>query len=112
MVKSHYIGDGHPTFNRNPYNGYIKPYYWLHFPIRYYREIMGVDRPWHIYLLTIFQANYPPYVCKSIQNKNQTLDDCWSRWWATKTCSYFMSFCDDHQDVLAPRYIAHIHLSE
>ena len=29
MVKSRYIGDGHPTFNRNPYNGYIKPYYWI-----------------------------------------------------------------------------------
>ena len=29
MVKSHYIGDGHPTFNRNPYNGYINPYYWV-----------------------------------------------------------------------------------
>ena len=28
MVKSRYIGDGHPTFNRNPYNGYINPYYW------------------------------------------------------------------------------------
>ena len=27
MVKSGYIGDGHPTFNRNPYNGYINPYY-------------------------------------------------------------------------------------
>ena len=26
MVKSQYIGDGHPTFNRNPYNGYINPY--------------------------------------------------------------------------------------
>ena len=23
MVKSRYIGDGHPTFNRNPYNWYI-----------------------------------------------------------------------------------------
>ena len=22
MIKSRYIGDGHPTFNRNPYNGY------------------------------------------------------------------------------------------
>ncbi len=21
-----YIGDGHPTFNRNPYNRYISPY--------------------------------------------------------------------------------------
>ena len=29
MVKSRYIGDGHPTFNRNPYNGYISPYYWV-----------------------------------------------------------------------------------
>ena len=25
MVKSRYIGDGHPTFNWNPYNGYINP---------------------------------------------------------------------------------------
>ena len=29
MVKSCCIGDGHPTFNRNPYNGYINPYYWV-----------------------------------------------------------------------------------
>ena len=29
MVQSRYIGDGHPTFNRNPYNWYIKPYYWV-----------------------------------------------------------------------------------
>ena len=29
MVKSRYIGDGYPTFNRNPYNGYIFPYYWV-----------------------------------------------------------------------------------
>ena len=28
MVKSRYIGDGHTTFNRNPYNWYINPYYW------------------------------------------------------------------------------------
>ena len=28
-VKSRYIGDGHPTFNRNPYNGYINPYHWV-----------------------------------------------------------------------------------
>ena len=27
MVKSRYIGDGHPSFNRNPYNGHINPYY-------------------------------------------------------------------------------------
>ena len=31
MVKSRYIGDGHPTFNRNPYiyNGYINPYFFV-----------------------------------------------------------------------------------
>ena len=29
MVKSRYIGDGHPTFNRNLYNRYINPYYWI-----------------------------------------------------------------------------------
>ena len=28
-VKSRYIGDGHHTFNRNPYNRYINPYYWV-----------------------------------------------------------------------------------
>ena len=28
-VKSRYIGDGHPAFNRNPYDGYINPYYWV-----------------------------------------------------------------------------------
>ena len=27
--KSRSFGDGHPTFNRNPYNGYINPYYWV-----------------------------------------------------------------------------------
>ena len=36
------VGDGHPTFNRNPYNGYINPYYWVDEFIPYYIEIMGV----------------------------------------------------------------------
>ena len=27
--KSRFFGDGHPTFNRNPNNGYINPYYWV-----------------------------------------------------------------------------------
>ena len=45
MVKSRYIGDGYPTSNRNPYNGYINLYYWFDdHPIIW--EIMGVDRPW------------------------------------------------------------------
>ncbi len=37
MVKSRYIGDGHPTFNRNPYNGYIKPLLlgWFSHPLLY-----------------------------------------------------------------------------
>ena len=39
MVKSRYIGDGHPTFN---YNGYINPYYWVDEFFPYYMEIMGV----------------------------------------------------------------------
>ena len=27
---SRFFGDGNnPTFNRNPYNGYINPYYWV-----------------------------------------------------------------------------------
>ena len=29
MVKSRYTADGHATFNRNPYNGFINPYYWV-----------------------------------------------------------------------------------
>ena len=29
MVKNRYIEDGHTTFNRNPYNGYMNPYYWV-----------------------------------------------------------------------------------
>ena len=31
-----------PPFNRNPYNGYINPYYWVEFPIPYDVEIIGV----------------------------------------------------------------------
>ena len=26
---SRLFGDGHPTFKRNLYNGYINPYYWV-----------------------------------------------------------------------------------
>ena len=36
-----YVGDGHLTFNRNRYNGYINPYYWVD-DHPYYMEIMGV----------------------------------------------------------------------
>ena len=51
MVKSRYIGDGHPTFNRNPYNGYINPTIGL-MTIPYYMEIMGVYTLAHIILET------------------------------------------------------------
>ncbi len=37
-----YVGDGHLTFNGNPYNGYINPYYWVDEFIPYYMEMMGV----------------------------------------------------------------------
>ena len=43
MVKRRYIGDGRPpTFNRNPYNGYINPYGIGLMTIPYYMETMGV----------------------------------------------------------------------
>ena len=46
MVKSRgHIGDGHPTFNRNSYNGYINPYYWVDDHPLLYGNVMGVDRP-------------------------------------------------------------------
>ena len=38
-VKSRYIGDGHHTFNRNPYNRYMNPYYWVDEFIPYYMEM-------------------------------------------------------------------------
>ena len=28
-IRNAWWRDGHPTFNRNPYNGYINPYYWV-----------------------------------------------------------------------------------
>ena len=48
MVKSRYIGDGHPTFNRNPYNGYINPYYWVDDHPLLYGTIYWEFRPQHI----------------------------------------------------------------
>ena len=47
MVKSRYIGDGHPNFNRNPYNGYKPLRTWVEFPIPYYMEISWELRPFH-----------------------------------------------------------------
>ena len=36
------LGDGHLTFNRNRYDGYINPYYWVDDHPLLYGEIMGV----------------------------------------------------------------------
>ena len=50
--KSRFVGDGHPTFNRNPYNGYINPYYWVDDHPLLYGNNGSLDfRPWHIYTL-------------------------------------------------------------
>ena len=52
MVKSRYIGDGRPpTFNdgiliMGPYKPLRN---WVDEFIPYYMEIMGVDRPWHVF---------------------------------------------------------------
>ncbi len=47
MVKSRYIGDGHPTFNRNPYfMGISTPTIGLmSLSPLLYGNVMGVDRP-------------------------------------------------------------------
>ena len=64
MVKSRYIGDGHTTtFNRNPYNGYIKSYYWVDEFIPYYLEIPGVDRPDCTYI-TMYTSKMGPLPVK------------------------------------------------
>ena len=55
MVKSRYIGDGHPTFNRESLQWVYKPLRtWVDFPIPYYMEIMGVDRPDRTYIYISF----------------------------------------------------------
>ncbi len=66
---SNVMWDGHPTFNRNPYNGYINPYYWVDEFIPYCMEILGVDRPWHICCFTIYSR---------FAIRHATLP--WSRW--------------------------------
>ena len=50
MVKSRYIGDGHPTFNRNPYNWYKKPYYWVDDHPLLYGNIGSLDNGTSEYL--------------------------------------------------------------
>ena len=50
MVKGRYIGDDHPTFNRNPYNGYINPYYWVDDHPLLYGNNGSLDPSTYIYL--------------------------------------------------------------
>ena len=62
MVKSRYIGDGHPTFNRNPYNGYINPYYWVDDHPLLYGNIGSLDPSTYnvftCYLITIHDSEW------------------------------------------------------
>ncbi len=51
MVKSRYIGDGHPTFNRNLYNGYINPYYWVDDHPLLYGNNGSLDPSTHIFVV-------------------------------------------------------------
>ena len=61
IVKSRYIGDGHPTFNRNHYNGYINPYYWVDDHPLLYGNDWSLDpgtynlHVWYIHLTLVFQ---------------------------------------------------------
>ncbi len=73
MVKSRYIGDGHPTFNRNPYNGYINPYYWVDELIPYYMEIWEF-RPWHIYRYIVCVPNSPTLLTLILKVSNESVD--------------------------------------
>ena len=51
--KSRFVGDGHPTFNRNPYNWYIKPYYWVDdHPLLYGNNGSLDPRPDRTYVLS------------------------------------------------------------
>ncbi len=63
MVKSRYIGDGHPTFNRNPYNGYINSYYWVDEHPLLYGNNWSLDPGTYIYIymytLMIHPVDFP-----------------------------------------------------
>ena len=60
MVKSRYIGDGHPTFNRNPYNGYINPYYWVDDHPLLYGNNGSLDPGTYVFLLVSKLIRYLP----------------------------------------------------
>ena len=60
MVKSRYIGDGHPTFNRNPYNGYINPYHWVDDHPLLYGNNGSLDPGTYIYIFMKGNSHSPP----------------------------------------------------
>ncbi len=62
MVKSRYIGDGHPTFNRNPYNGYINPYYWVDDHPLLYGNTGSLDPNTYILKELSFQTTIRMYI--------------------------------------------------
>ena len=57
-----------PLMTESLFHGYINPYgLGLIFPIPYYMEIMGVDRPWHTWMLWVFKGILaaPPPVARN-----------------------------------------------
>ena len=58
MVKSRYIGDGHPTFNRNPYNAYLNSYYWVDDHPLLYGNNGSLDPGTYIYILQIEPSQF------------------------------------------------------
>ena len=77
MVKSRYIGDGHPTFNRNPYNGYINPYYWVDDHPLLYGTIGSLDPSTYIYIHISwsyqFQTIHPHFQQNPCWRSNQSI---------------------------------------
>ena len=76
--KSRFIGDGHPTFNRNPYNWYIKPYYWVDEFIPYYMEISWelIDPIAHIHTS---KSRVFTWQHRAVATSNRTRKAPWSR---------------------------------
>ena len=85
MVKSRYIGDGHPTFNRNPYNGYMNPYYWVDDHPLLYGNNGSLD-PGSNRIMTSrlpsstgLRSNPPRWSCSCLE--------WWKSWWRLQLCT-------------------------
>ena len=60
-IHSLYWGwSGHPTFNRNPYNGYINPYYWVDDHPLLYGNNGSLDPSTHVGWLEGFTTQWLP----------------------------------------------------